>query len=346
MIISSFSRIHPIHAIILLVGLLFAGCSSTEKQRIITVNGEINASELGKTLEHEHILVDFIRQEDNQPEYYSTNEVIRVVLPYLNDLKMYGVNSFFECTPVFLGRDVNLLKRISDETGLNIITNTGYYGAQTNRFIPQEILLMSAQEIAEQWIDEFQNGIDETGIRPGFIKIGVDRKPLSEFHATLARAAAITHKSTGLTIMSHTGLSVPALQQLEILREEGVAPEAFIWTHASDEEDWSKIVSIAKSGAWVSLDKYGWDEKWVEDYPKLLQLLKSEGVLNKVLISQDAGYVDPGQPEQVFRPYTLVFKELIPNLKSNGFTEEDINQIFITNPANAFTVKKRLIEEP
>ncbi len=202
---------------------------------------------------------------------------------------------------------------------------------------------MDANELSKIWIDEFENGIDGTNIKPGFIKIGVDRKPLSEFHATLARAAAITHKATGLTIMSHTGPSVPALQQLEILKEEGVAPEAFIWTHASDEENWNKIVSIAKQGAWISLDKYGWNEKWIEDYPQLLKLLKDEGVLNKVLISQDAGYFDPGQPEQFFHPYTPVFEELIPNLKAMGFTENDINQIFIANPAHAFSVKKRLL---
>ena len=271
------------------------------------------------------------------------DEAVGHVLPYLEKLKAHGVKTLVECTPVYVGRDVRLLKRLSEETGLQILTNTGFYGAQDNRFIPAQVLKMTPEMIAASWIAEFEKGIDGTDIRPGFIKIAVDRKPLSGFHATLARAAAIAHKITGLTIMSHTGPAVGAFHQLEILKEEGVAPEAFIWTHASDEKDWSQLVKAAKMGAWVSLDKYGWNEALVESYPQLLKLLKEEGVLNKILISHDAGWFDPGQPEQPFKSYSPVFEELVPNLKKQGFTDDDIDLLFIKNPTKAFMVRKRLI---
>ena len=48
----------------------------------------------------------------------------------------------------------------------------------------------------------------------------------------LIRAAALTHLETGLVIMSHTGTDKPAFDQIHILKELGVSPEAFIWTHA------------------------------------------------------------------------------------------------------------------
>jgi len=325
--------------------LLAASCTGQPHGKIITVTGEIPASQTGRTLEHEHILTDYDRQENNQPETYTAGQVMDKVIPELQKAKALGIQTVVECTPAYLGRDVKLLKALSERTGMYILTNTGYYGAQNNRFLPPEVLLMPAEELAGKWIAEFEQGIEGTGIKPGFIKIGVDRKALSEFHATLVRAAALTHKATGLTIMAHSGPAVAAFQELEILREEGVSPEAFIWTHATDEKDSTRLVEAAKMGAWISADKYGWDESLTVRYPRLLKMMKDQGVLNKVLISHDAGWYDPGQPEKNFKPYTPIPAKLIPDLKKLGFTEDDINQLLIKNPANAFTVRKRLIKE-
>ncbi len=320
--------------------ILLISCQSQFQNKIITVTGEIEAEELGITLEHEHVLVDFIGAEEVSSDRYHKDSAFHQILPYLNEIKKYGVKSFVECTPSYLGRDVKLLKRLSEKTGLNILINTGFYGAFNNKFIPSHVLKMQANDIARFWIAEFEQGIEGTGIKPGFIKIAVDRKPLSEFHATLARAAAITHKATGLTIMSHTGPAIGAFQQLEILKEEGVSPEAFIWTHANNEKDWSKLVEAAQMGCWVSLDNYGWDKEALKG--KVLLYLKEQNVLNKILISHDAGWFDPSKPDQEFKAYTPIFKTLIPNLKEKGFTDKDIEQLLIENPAKAFTVKKRL----
>lgn len=324
-----------------LVCALFS-CNGSQP-RILTVGGEITPGQLGVCLPHEHTLVDFQREYDGEPDAFDRSEALNTLVPELEKLKKYGVKSLADCAPGYLGRDVTLLKELSERTGLQILTCTGFYGAQNNRFIPQPVLLLTADSIAKIWIGEFENGIDGTGIKPGFIKIAVNRKPLSEFHARLTRAAAIAHKATGLTIVSHCGPAVAALGQLDILKEEGVSPEAFVWTHASDEENLNLILKAAREGCWISLDKYGWDDKWKSGYPDLLIRFKEEGLLGKVLISQDAGFFDPGNPGQPFRPYTAIFDELIPALKARGLTDADIRQLTVENPANVFTLKKRLL---
>ncbi|MGQ7869318.1 phosphotriesterase family protein [Sunxiuqinia sp. sy24] len=329
------------HLIFFSTLIFILACSKQPEGNIITVNGTITPHELGRTLTHEHILVDFSGAENYHPESYNQQEAFDRILPELQKLKAYGVQSFIECTPQFVGRDVILLKKLADATGLNILTNTGFYGAQNNKFIPKHVFDMPAEAIAAFYIAEFEQGIEGSGVRPGFIKTAVDRKPLSDFHAKLVRAAAIAHKATGLTIMSHTGPALPAFQQLEILTAEGVAPEAFIWTHASDEKDWTKLVTIARMGAWISLDKYGWDENYLKG--EVLIYLKKQGVLDKVLISHDAGWYDPNQPDKAIQPYTPIFETLIPSLQANDFTTADIDQLLIHNPAKAFTVTKRLI---
>lgn len=90
------------------------------------------------------------------------------------------------------------MKRLSEATGLNIITATGYYGAANDRFVPSHAYKETAEELASRWIEEFERGIEGTGIKPGIIKIGVDAGPLSEIDAKLVQAAALTHLKTGL----------------------------------------------------------------------------------------------------------------------------------------------------
>src|SRR5690606_7488415 len=118
-------------------------------------------------------------------------------------------------------------KKISDATQIQLITNTGYYGASDNKYLPAHAYSETAEELAERWIGEWEKGIDGTGIRPGFIKIGVNSSSLSPLHSKLVTAAAQTHLQTGLVIASHTGPALPAFEQIQLVEELGVAAEAF-----------------------------------------------------------------------------------------------------------------------
>ncbi len=325
----------------LLLAAFCLSCSSDPTGKVITVSGPVYPDQLGTTLAHEHVLVDFSGAANYAPENYNQQEAYDRILPELLKLKAHGVQTLVECTPNYVGRDVLLLKQLTDESGINLMTNTGFYGAQNNKFIPAHVIDMSAEAIATFFIAEFEQGIEGSGIKPGFIKIAVNRKPLSQFHAKLVRASAIAHKATGLTIMSHTGPATPAFQQLEILREEGVSPAAFIWTHASDEKDRSKLVEAARLGTWISIDKLGWDPSLFNG--ELLLYLKNEGVLDKILISHDAGWYDPNKPEHPFKSYNAIFETLTPNLKVKGFNTADIEQLLVKNPAHAFTIEKRTL---
>lgn len=309
---------------------------------IITVKGRFNANRMGKTLIHEHVLVDFIGADKISPDRWVKEDVILKVLPYLLQLKQLGVDTLMECTPAYLGRDVALLKALSDRSGLNILTNTGYYGAVDNKYLPSWAFTETAEQLARRWIAEFEHGIENSGIKPGFIKIGVNPGPLSELHQKLIKAAALTHLHTGLTICSHTGMATPAFGQIEILQSMKVDPSAFIWTHAQNEPDISLHIKAAKAGAWISLDGVGWGE--VNKYADKIEALKVAGVLDRVLISHDAGWYKPGEPDGgSFTGYSRIFQELIPLLSNRGFKNKDIRQLLVINPAKAFTIRVRKV---
>jgi phosphotriesterase-related protein len=241
-----------------------------------------------------------------------------------------------------------LLKRLADSTGLHILTNTGYYGARGNLHLPAHAHSETAEQLAQRWVEEWENGLDGTGIRPGFIKIGVE-VPLSPLHEKLVRAAALAHLETGLTITAHTGPEAGAYRELEILSEAGVAAEALVWTHAQD-GTLEAHAAIARRGAWVSLDGMGWidpadhqgDSRALERYILMLQNLKAHGLLHRTLISHDAGWYTHGAgAAQHFKPFTPIFSLIVPALKTAGFTEAEIWQLLAENPRAAYAIRVR-----
>jgi phosphotriesterase-related protein len=322
--------------------ILLSGCKGKDAAIIMTVNGPVPSREIGMTLTHEHILVDFIGADSINANRWDDIKVAEAILPFLEQIKNLGCKTFIECTPAFLGRDPVLLKTLAVSSGLNIVTNTGFYGAGNNKYIPAFVYNETSGQIAGRWINEWENGIENTGVRPGFIKIGVGSDSLSDLHKKIVVAAARTHLKTGLIIASHTGPSIPAFEQIGILKKEGVSPEAFIWVHAQAEKDITTHIKAAKLGSWVSLD--GLDDKNVEDYVKMIKNMKDNNLLGKVLLSHDAGWYHPGEPGGgKIRDYSALFEKLVPQLTKEGFTERDIHQLLVSNPAEAFTVRIRRI---
>jgi phosphotriesterase-related protein len=117
-----------------------------------------------------------------------------------------------------------LLKDLSSRTGLNIVTNTGWYRPP---LIPPLAYELTEDQIADLWAGEYINGIGDTGVRPGFIKIALNGpvprpEPVS---VKILRAAIQTSKRTGMPIVSHTVWSEGALLAADIMDEEGLDAE-------------------------------------------------------------------------------------------------------------------------
>ncbi len=306
-------------------------------ETVMTVTGAVPANQLGRTLVHEHFLVDFIGADKVSYDRWERKAVLEKVMLYLEELREFKVRTIFDCTPAYLGRDVQLLQMISDKSGLHVVTNTGYYGAVDNKYLPPHAFTETAVQLAARWTREFEQGIDGTGIKPGFIKIGVNPGNLSPLHQKLVQAAALTHKATGLTICSHTGKALPAFEEIAILESMGVNPAAFVWVHAQEEKDVAAYSRAIKKRSWVSLDGIAWGA--VDQYAEWLLALKHKGMLNGVLLSHDAGWYQPGEPGGGnYRGYTNIFKQLFPLLQKKGFTDNDLDQLLIKNPAKAFAI--------
>ncbi len=327
-----------------------------EEGRIMTVTGPITPEEMGRTLIHEHVVVDFIGAAKTSPERYDHDLAYRTALPHFRKLRERGVRTLVECTPRYIGRNAALLRRLSEESGVRIVTNTGWYAAVDHKFLPPEVEKESAEEIAARWLDEWEKGLPEarnaTPVRPGFLKLGTGSGALPPVDAKLVRAAARVHCRTGLTIAIHTGDGIAALDELRLLREEGVAPSALIWVHAQNDPGPVQL-EAAKLGAWISLDGYSPTLRHAPRYVSFLLAHRDAGTLSRVLLSHDDGWAVEGDAPSGNRltlfgngnraPYESIFTHLWPDLRGKGFTEAEFDQLLITNPREALTLRPRLL---
>ena len=326
--------------------LLFA-CNfneSSDTPQIMTVLGPIPAAEMGITLEHEHAIVDFIGAEKVKQPQYPLKLALDTLLPYFKQLDAYNVTTFIECTPNYIGRDVRLLKQLSKVTGLNIITNTGYYAAANKKYIPKHAYTQTSAQLADKWIEEWVNGIDDTGIKPGFIKLGVGKGPLDELESKIVEAGAKTHQATGLKIAIHTGGAEAANDEIDIMLEHNVDPAALIIVHAQNTSK-DEQVMLAGRGAWISLDGVKESAESISRYTEMLSNLKDNNLLNQTLISQDAYWqVKRNDKNKLYfthhgSPYSAIFDKLVSELKTVGFTQKEIDLLLVKNPAAAYRIE-------
>ena len=287
--------------------------------------GAALAGKAASVLVHEHVLVDFVGADQIRPGRYDGDEVFRIARPKLDEVRRLGCRRLVECTPNFLGRDPGLLARLSDAVGIEIWSNTGLYGAADHKFVPAFARSETAAQLASRWIAETREAW-----RPRFIKIGVNRGPLDEIDRKLVRAAAITSRETGLTIASHTGDGAAAVEQLEIVTAERVSPAKFVWVHAQNERDHGLHERVARAGAWVEFDGIG--PKTVEFHLECVRFLAAKGLLNRTLVSQDAGWYHVGEPGGgEFRGYTYLYTDFLPRLNP-----PEVATLMWENPRAAF----------
>ena len=308
--------------------------------RANTVLGERSSRALGMTLMHEHVLVDFVGADKVSPQRYNAEEVFQTALPHLKSLRAAGCRTLVECTPAYLGRDVNCS---SDWRALLACSSLPTLASMEPPMTSTCLHWLGRNQL-NSWrtggFGSFGTASTALAFVPGIMKIGVDPGPLSEIDAKLVRGAAKTHLQTGLTIASHTGDGVAALEELEVLKQAGVHPGAFIWVHAQSEGNVKHHLNAAEQGAWVEFD--GISEASAEKHLQLVKGMLDQGFSNRVLISQDSGWYHVGEPKGGnYRSYTFAFANFVPLMRRAGISTEHVRALLIDNPRKALTLQVR-----
>jgi phosphotriesterase-related protein len=300
---------------------------------LMTTLGPKRIDELGILLPHEHVFVD-LRTWD-QPGYAEARsaDVVALMAPEIHKAQAAGIRALVECTPVGVGRRVDILKAVSDATGFPLVVPTGVY---REPWIPPWVHAASEEQLREWMQNELEGQVEQTGVQAGFVKLSAGDDGITPTEAKALRAAAHAAQSTHAVIGSHTIRGRVVRDQLEIIEKAGSSPNRFIWIHTQAEPDFNLHLEIARRGAWLEYDSIGSPETDPQFIGWILKLLDA-GFGEQIMLSHDRGWYDPAQPGGgVPQPYTYLVETFLPKLRAAGVPEETITRLTCENPFRAF----------
>jgi phosphotriesterase-related protein len=301
-----------------------------------SITGPVVAGELGLVLPHEHIFVDLRGPSASNYAQANAEDVIHLMKPYLDAAWACGVTGFIDCTPPGVGRNLGVLCRVADITPIRFLTPTGIY---REAFMSLPMRNMSVKDLAATWIRELAEGIEGTPVRAGFIKLAMSDNGPTDLEIRNLEAAAQASLATGAVIASHTPNGAIMQCELRVLEKAGLNLDRFIWVHADAEPDPTFHHEAAARGAYVEIDAIGARTDLTVQVNYALALIKA-GYVSQILLSHDAGWYEPGQPDGYpsggVRGFTALTQEYLPRLRECGIGDDTIHQVTVINPFQAF----------
>jgi phosphotriesterase-related protein len=325
--------------------------------QVPTVTGMVEADQLGTTLIHEHLrnsdeavhtqwpIVGAVKEE--KPHEIPPEEVFNIAVREAKAAVDLGVKTIGEPTAMFLGRDVEFMRRVSEETGLQVVPCTGIY---TYDYLPQFFMNRDPDQIAELFVHDIEQGIQETDIKAAFIKCAADEPGVNENIEKIHRAAARASVRTGAPIMAHSRpASKTGPRQIEIFLEEGVEPGKIQIAHTGDTDDLDYIEALLDKGVWIGLDRYGLDLFLPYDKRQATtKALLERGYADRIFLSADSVASTDWFPLNVIEALIdagaahdwtirIVPERVLPELREWGMTEEQEETMMVGNPVSWLT---------
>ncbi len=302
-----------------------------------SVLGPIDPSDLGFTLMHEHIVCKNSSMDQAFPDWFNRQDTLSNAISELRYAKQHGLQTIVDATPINLGRDIRLLKEVSEKSGVNIIASTGFF------HIDEQFLFgWKIDNLVDQLIPEVEEGIQGTDVKPGVIKCA-SATEITPTNEKLLRVAGRLHKRCGLPVSTHSSVvSKNGIPQLEILLDEGVEPGKLVIGHCGDTTDMVYLETLLASGCYIGLDRFGIDSVLPTDsrIDVCVELLE-KGFEDQLVISQDYIVFLDMFPEKLSRkrldsddPWTFhyILMDIIPKLIDKGVTEKQIQKLTNENP--------------
>jgi phosphotriesterase-related protein len=316
--------------------------------QVQTVRGPVDSSALGRTLMHEHVFVLTTDVQQNNDEW-DEQERIDDAVQKLTALKQAGYDTIVDPTVIGLGRYIPRIEKIAAQVDLNIVVATGVYTYDTVPFyfhfrgpipgiaedLPDPMLAMFVRDITE--------GIPGTGVKAAFLKCAIDHQGMTPDVERIMRNVARAHRQTGAPITVHTHPdSKQGLAAHQVLSDEGVDPARVVLGHSGDSQDADHLSELADLGYILGFDRFGIDTGGsVEDRVRVAVEMVNRGYADRMVLSHDAAcYIDWIDPILLpFNPnwhYLHIEQDVLPAMRAQGVTDEQIDQMLVVNPRRYF----------
>lgn len=252
---------------------------------MVTVTGPIRPEQMGTTYVHEHLMVQPQLEDDTYIPYTLQNEAASQ--DEVRSFAAAGGNTLVEMTPIHYGRDPAAYWRISQKTGVHVICCTGFH---KELFMPPWFGEKTDLQLYDILMDEIENGLDGTGVRPGVIKLGTSFQEITALETRAIQAAARVHLETGIPISTHCDRGTMGVEQILALEKLGVDPGHVLLCHIDSAKDIEYAIRLCRMGAFICIDHVGRElaDKDAFRVRMILELLDA-GCLERVTLAGDMG---------------------------------------------------------
>jgi predicted metal-dependent phosphotriesterase family hydrolase len=310
----------------------------SQSGKIQTITGLMEPSEMGFTHSHEHVLWDYFKMIKSYDVIFEDEAV---ACQEVQLFKNAGGRTLVDCSSSGIGTKPEVLRRISEKTGVNIILGCGWYRESVYE---DQVFRKTSNELAGLLQTQIQVGFGSTGVRAGFIgEIGTERGCITPAEERVFTAAAKASLATGVAIFTHTThFGDLAIEQIDLLESAGITPDRILISHLGDREDTRGLLAIAERGVYLSVDNIGYiGDGYPSDTVRLnsIRTLVDGGYSNRIVIGTDVGSRS-ALKTYGGRGFTWLLESFVPALKASGISQADIDAMTIHNIARALTIIK------
>ena len=308
---------------------------------IPTVRGDLDTSDLGFTLMHEHI---FLLSHDlyaSYPQLFDRDAEVERAAALLDEAYEHGVRTIVDLTTVDLGRDIGLVAAAAERTRMQIVVATGVHLNPPGYFQRR-----NPDPILELYLGDLNEGIAGTSIRAGAIKIATEECTLeNEFQL---RVAAMAHRATGTPLMTHSNPTIGSgADQQRVFAEEGVDLERVVIGHSGDTTDVDYLSGLMDRGSTIGMDRFGAPigASTAERIATIAELCR-RGYAGRMVLSHDTSCHFNGVLPEVLAQrmpewhFLLIPDHVLPELERLGVTEEEVRAMMVDNPRRLFEAQE------
>lgn len=285
----------------------------------------------GITYIHEHVTIDLSEVKENEDclldSYHNTIHEFR-------DLYKKGVRNIVDMTNSGMGRNIDYIKQVSKDTGLNILLPTGYY---QELFLPNYVYKKTVNELAERMIKEIMIGIKDTSYKASVIgEIATSEGVWTKYERKVFDAAVIAHKETDCPISTHTSIGTLGHEQVDYFLDNDVSLDRVIIGHVDLATSVDYVLEMLYKGVFVEFDTIGKNSyKPDKVRVKWLKEIEKRGLIDQVCLSMDITRKSHLKANGGLG-YSYLLDHFVPMLEYAGLSKVSIDKMLKENPKKIY----------
>lgn len=312
--------------------------------KIRTVRGDVDASTLtGFCMPHEHIFIDLNGhgKEDCEWSMYDWQK-------QLNMLREYKAGAgegawMVDAGPrVVEGREAARLKEISIHADVPVVACTGFVKANPGNSNCKDLEAMNVEQVTDFFVKEIEEGMEGTDIKAGWIKGASHYLRIQPIQEKALRAGARASMKTGAPMHTHTEVGTWGLEQIEMVKEEGMELTRFGLAHMDRNPDFWYHKKCAEQGAYIIYDgpgkaKYYTDEVRVN----LIKRMIDAGFGDQLMLCNDMGKKSHHTWYGGGPGWLWIHDKFLPRLVDEGIAPEQVHKFNHENCVSFYTLRDK-----